>query len=109
MLADLDLDAFDARGLRAKPAIEAGFTQNVDAALLEHARAHAFFDVGAASCLDHDRFDAVQVQEMRQQQSRRTRPDDADLCAFAHSFSSCRFQRQVELNFQPCIKRVVRW
>ena len=84
MLADLDLDALMHEAFALEPRIEAGFPQGIDAALLEHAGAHPVLHIGAAARLDDDRSDALKMQEMRQQQSRWTRPYDADLRALAH-------------------------
>ena len=44
--------------------------QDVDALVLEHARAHAMLDVVAALRFEHDGVDAAQVQQLREQQAR---------------------------------------
>ena len=65
---------------------DAGFIQQIDGALFEHAGADALLDILAAASLEHDRLDAVEVQQMRKHQPRRSRSDDADLCAMIHLF-----------------------
>ena len=59
--------------------------QQVDGALLEHAGAHALLDVLAAAVLEHDRLDAAQVQQVREQQPGGAGADDADLRPLLHS------------------------
>src|SRR5207245_9343755 len=51
----------------------------VDTALLEHARLDDGLDVVATALFDNDRFDTLEVQDVRQQQSGRAGADDADL------------------------------
>ena len=63
------------------PLAHAGLVQQVDRVLLEHAGAYRRLDVLAAARLEHDRVDALQMQEVGKQQSRGARPDYADLCA----------------------------
>ena len=70
-----------AHALAAHALADAGFVQQVDRALLEHAGAQRRLDFLAAARLEHDRFDAAQVQQVREQQARGSRADDADLCA----------------------------
>ncbi len=43
---------------------DAGLVQDIHAALLEHAGADGRLDVGAAARFQHDRFDALQVQQV---------------------------------------------
>ncbi len=56
-------------------------TQQVDGALLEHARADAVLAVVAAAALEHDRLDAAAAQELGQHEACRPGADDADLRA----------------------------
>ena len=58
--------------------------EEIHGALLQHARAHAALDVVAAADLDDDRLDALQVQEMGQQQPGGSGADDGDLGVDAH-------------------------
>jgi hypothetical protein len=57
------------------------FDQHIHRALLEHACPDALFDVFPAASFDNDRFDSLQVEEMRKQQSRGPGSDDSNLCA----------------------------
>ena len=66
------------------------FVHQVDGALLEHAGAHALLDVLAAAILDHHGFDAGAMQQMREHQSRRPRPDYSDLRAHLRRSSNLR-------------------
>jgi hypothetical protein len=56
-----------------------GLAQRVHRALLEHARAHALHHVVAVARLEHDRLDALQVQQVREQQAGGAGADDGDL------------------------------
>jgi hypothetical protein len=58
---------------------DAGGVEQVDRRLLEHAGPHAGLDVGARARLEHDRLDALQVQQVGQQQPGRAGPHDPDL------------------------------
>ena len=53
--------------------------EKIHAPLLENARADAMLDVLTRARFQHDRFDAFEAQQMRQQESRRTRSDDSCL------------------------------
>ena len=52
-----------------------------DGALLQHARADALLDVLAAARLEHDRVDALELEQLRQHEPGRPRAHDADLRA----------------------------
>jgi hypothetical protein len=58
---------------------DAHLGEQMHRALLQHAGADRRFDLGPASRFEDDRFDLAQVEEMREQQTRGARPDDADL------------------------------
>ena len=58
---------------------EAHFHEHVHGALLQDAGPHRRLDLGPASRLEDDRFDSAQMEEVREQQTRRACPDDADL------------------------------
>jgi hypothetical protein len=53
--------------------------QHVNRVLLEHARPDSVFDVVAAAVLEHDRLDALKVQEVREHQPRGSCPHDPNL------------------------------
>ena len=77
--AEAQLDAVMAQAFALHPLADAGFGEEIDRALLEHAGAHAMLDVVAVAALEHDRLDAGAVQQMRQHESRGTRAEDAYL------------------------------
>src|SRR2546423_12528535 len=56
-----------------------GSDKKIHCPLLENAGAHALLDVVARARFKHNRFDAFKTQQMRQQESRRTRSDDPHL------------------------------
>ena len=74
-----DLEPLVDQALARHPRAEPELVQQVDGALLEHARPDPGLDVVPAVALEHDRIDALPLQQMRQQQARRARADDADL------------------------------
>ena len=73
------LDAVMHQPFAPQPLADPRARQDVDGALLEHAGAHPAFGVLAAAGLDHHRLDAVQVQQVREQQARGSCTDDGDL------------------------------
>jgi hypothetical protein len=79
--AKTQLDAVVDEPFALEPVADSRIDQQVDRALFEHAGPDAFFRVAAAMALDHRRGYAGAVQQVRQQQSGRTGPDDGDLCA----------------------------
>ena len=60
---------------------EPGLAQRLDGAVLEHAGTHPVLDVVAIARLEHHRLDALQVQQVRQQQPGRSGTDDRHLGA----------------------------
>ena len=58
---------------------EASGQQQIDRALLQHAGAHALGDVRAASLLEHDRLEALEVQQVREHEPGGPATDDPDL------------------------------
>jgi hypothetical protein len=66
---------------------DAGLVQDVHRALFEHAGADRGFDLGPGARFEHDRFDALQVQQVGKQQAGRAGADDGDLGA--HGLSPC--------------------
>ncbi len=81
---EADLDAGMNLPLAPHSLAEAGLVEQVDAALLEYAGAHAVLDIVAAAVLQDDRRDPLPRQEVRKKQSGRPRADDANLRAFDH-------------------------
>ena len=77
--AEAEPDAIVPQSLALQTLADAGFDHQVHRALLQHARAHPIFDVLAAAALQNDRLDASQVQQMREHQAGRSRPDNTDL------------------------------
>ena len=69
------------QSLAAQPLAHPRVAEQVDRALLENSRADALLHVSAALRLDHDRFDALPVEQVGEQQARGSRPHDAHLRA----------------------------
>jgi hypothetical protein len=74
-------DAVVGERFALKALADARFDEQVDRALFQQARADALFDVFPAARFDNDGFDSLQVEQVGEHQSRRTRPDNADLRA----------------------------
>src|SRR5262249_34961251 len=72
-------DAVVDAALALHPPADAAFDEQVRRALLQHASADGGLDLLAAAAFEHHGLDAVQVQQMREQQARRPGPDDAHL------------------------------
>src|SRR5271170_2925148 len=60
---------------------QADLGEKIDGALFQHAGPDPRFDIGPAMAFEHQRFDAGAIEQMGEQQARRTRPDDGDLSA----------------------------
>ncbi len=58
---------------------DARFHQQIDGALLKHARANALLDIFLRARFEHDRMNALQVQQMRKRESGGACSDDSDL------------------------------
>src|SRR5215210_5308554 len=84
------LDAVVDHPLPLHPVADARLVQQVDRALLQHARPDPVLYVIAAAGLEHDRLDTLQVQQVREQQPRRSTPDDPNLCAHVRCSSITR-------------------
>jgi hypothetical protein len=65
----------------------ARFVQQIHRALFENPRAHAFLYVPPAARFQHDRFDSLQMQEMRKHQPGRPSPDNSYLSSHKESLS----------------------
>ena len=61
------------------------FVEQIGSALFEDSGAHSFLDVLPAPCLQHDRFDSLQMQKVGEQQPRRSRSDNSDLSSHEDS------------------------
>ena len=73
------LDPMMQQALAQHALADAGLDEEIGTGLFQHAGADAFLHVLARARLHHDRGDAGEVQEVGQQQPRRTRAYDADL------------------------------
>ena len=82
--AEAQLDAVVYQSLAPHAIAHAALVEEVNRALLQHPGAHAVLAVLAAAELQHDRLDAGEMQQMREQQPGRSRADDADLGFNAH-------------------------
>ena len=78
---ELQLDAVVDDPLALQPLPRAGVDEEVGDRLLEHTRSQALLDVLLAAVLEHDRLDALAVQEVREGETSRPGADDADLRA----------------------------
>jgi hypothetical protein len=58
--------------------------EKVGCALFENAGANAFLDIRPAPPLHHDAFDALEVEKVGEEESRRPCPDDPDLSPDHH-------------------------
>ncbi|CAM5201610.1 hypothetical protein BTHI11S_05895 [Bosea thiooxidans] len=67
------------QALAIEPLADAGFVQEIDHALLEHAGADARQDVVGAAPFDNDVVDAGARQQLPEQQPGRPGADDGDL------------------------------
>ena len=81
---EAQLDAGVDLALGPHPFAKTRLVEHVDAALFEHAGAHAVLDIIAAAVFQHDRFDSRLGQKVGEEQARRARSDDPDLCAHGH-------------------------
>ena len=79
LAVELQVDAAVDDPLAVEPRCNSQLAEEVDGALLEHARTDARLDVFAAAALEHDRLDARPFEQTRQRQPRRPCADDADL------------------------------
>lgn len=74
-------DSAVAHALAAEAVADSGFDQQVDGRLFEDAGAHSLDDIIAAATFDDGRFDAVEMEEMTEQQARGTGANDSHLRA----------------------------
>ena len=79
--AETQDDALVRQAIRLHARADAGFDQQLFDDVFQDAGANAVLDVVARAGFQDDRFDAAQVQQVRQQQAGRARADDADLGA----------------------------
>ena len=78
---ELQVDPAVLEALGVHPLAEADRAEQLDRAGLEQAGPLPRLAVGPAAVLHHDRVDAAQGQQVREQQAGRTGPDDRDLSA----------------------------
>lgn len=79
--AEGKIDAFMPHAFFRETAADTSFVKEIDRALFQHAGANAFDHVSLRAVFDDDRFDAFQMEQMRQQEPCRTRTDNPDLRA----------------------------
>ena len=79
--AEAQLDAVVHQADRAHPLANLRLIEQVDRALLEHARANPPLHVFTAAALQDHRVDALEMQELGEQKARRSGPHDANLRA----------------------------
>ena len=79
LAAELEVDPVMDDALAVEPRPDAGVAQQLDRALFEHAGANAALDVLAVAVLEHDRFDAGDLEQPGEHEPRRPGADDPDL------------------------------
>src|SRR5258708_39324563 len=84
--AEAQLDAVMGQAEALQPIADAGFFEQVGGTLFEQASADPLLDIVAAASLEHDGFDACEVQQGREDPARRAGAADVDLCAMLHLF-----------------------
>src|SRR3954464_13317862 len=78
---ETQLDAVVHQAFPPNPLAHACSVKQVHRALLQNTRADSLLDVLSRLALNHDRVDSPQVQQLRKNQTRRTRSDDSNLRA----------------------------
>ena len=78
-VADADVEAFVHQAFARQSLADPGFLQQIDRALFEHAGADATKHILAGAPLEHDVVDALQLQQLGQQQARGARANNGDL------------------------------
>jgi hypothetical protein len=81
LAAETELNAVMDQTDLTHPLADLGLVQQVDRSLLEHAGADPALHVLPAAALQDDRLDALQMQQLREQEARRSGPHDANLRA----------------------------
>ena len=76
---ELEREAVVDDSLPLQALADPGAHQQVDRPLLQYSRADAVLDVVAASGLQHDRLDALDLEQPREREPGRAGADDADL------------------------------
>ena len=66
LAGEADVERLVDHALAAQPLVDAEVGHQVDGALLQHAGAHAVFDVGAAARFQHDAVDPGALQQQRE-------------------------------------------
>jgi hypothetical protein len=85
LAGEAQLDAVVHQADPMHPLADLGRIEQVDRALLEHARADLPLDVCPAAAFQDDRVDALKMQELGEQQARGSRAHDANLRAHVRS------------------------
>src|SRR5262245_5151495 len=76
-----NVHAVVAQALALKSLADTHRREQVHGSLLEYTCTHTIDHVVAATVLDDDRIDAIEMQQMPEEQAGRTGADDADLCS----------------------------
>jgi hypothetical protein len=79
--AEAQLDAIVHEPFSSQSGTDTGIVEHIDRALLEQASANPPFDIGTRAIFQDNGIDALQRQEMRQQEPSGSCADDPDLCA----------------------------
>src|SRR5919112_2973407 len=88
--AEAQLDPLVDGPLAVHPLSDARLPQESRRLVLEHTGTDRRLHLLAAAQLEHDRLDALQVQQVREQRPRRSTSDDPNLCSHARSSSLTR-------------------
>ena len=73
------LDAIVDESFALQSRADSGLHHQLDGAVLQHAGANAALAIFARLAFEHDRLDALQMQQVRQHQSCRSGADDSNL------------------------------
>ena len=106
---ELQLDAVVDEPFSLEPLPHADLRQQVDGALLEHPGADALLDVLAASVLEDDRVDGLEMEKVRQNEPGGTGTDDPDLGALAPQPQISSAVSTISRSFASCCSRVTRF
>ena len=85
--------------LPLQPFPHAGLRQEIHRALLQNSGAHAIFHVPARTAFNHHRLDALQTQQVRKRQARRTRTNNAYLRSQGSHFVKTPFAQKLQKLF----------
>ena len=89
LAVELQMDASVRHSLRVHSRADAGLSQQVGDALLEHARSNPVLAVLTAAGFEDDRVDPAQLEQSRQRQPRGAGADDPDLGLHRSNSAAC--------------------